>query len=284
MGHHSALVILRDHGLGVLVATNSERGAPHVNAVAWRALSLAIQAKTGQPLPPGPQMDPVQPARSASSRVEDSWQGHFSTVFGDVVTHTRRNQVSLELFGRKLFLRPIERGGMGLWAKALGLFDVQPGDMKLQRVDLVRVASREVIVRTTPGGRQLMGLKYRPVAADASWRSRVGYYRPRQSAREYRLVPGMEIIEAPQGQLLVRPIVDVPIGGPPPSSALHIVDETWAVTEGVGRNNSVWIAFDSRGRLHMNGLVLERSARGPESCYGRMRSGPRFKGRRDLCY
>lgn len=285
LSHHSAFVILRDHELGALVATNSERGAQVVQQLAWQALSLAIEVKTGKPPPPGPMPLPVHEMDDPTEDMFEGWTGHFATVLGDVTVERRDEQeLSLEVFQRRLFLRPVEEGGMGLWEKLFGLWDIQPKTMKLQRISLQNVAGRQAVVQESPFGRQLLGIAYTPLPADERWAERVGFYRHPQRPRDHYFLHGLEILLAPEGHLLLRPIVDLPIGGPPPSSALHPVDSEWAVTEGLGRNKSAWIRIDEEGLLHFNGLTMRLNPDEPERCYGRPRAGARFKGRTDLCH
>jgi len=61
MHFRSQMVLLPEHKLGVIVASNSASAGPVVNQLAQRALALALEAKTGIRQP-----EPTQPAASAT--------------------------------------------------------------------------------------------------------------------------------------------------------------------------------------------------------------------------
>src|SRR5690606_32092506 len=138
----------------------------------------------------------------------------------------------------------------------------------------------EAVVGETPVGRQLLGIKYTPHKAPAVWRTRVGRYRFTPREGDYHFFQGFDLDASSEGHLLIRPYVDGP-GDPPPWVGVHPVDDSWAVTVGVGRNRSVWIRFDETGRLHYLGLVMTKSEVESE-CTGQVRCEGRFKKRRSL--
>jgi hypothetical protein len=256
-GHHSAFVLLTGHGLGVAVSTNSDRGAAIVNHLAWRALSLAIEADTGKEPHPRPASQ-VEAKETFAPGERQRWIGVYSTPLGDLDVRSEDDALYVQALGRRLELKPLVGGGVGVFAEFLGLWDIQPDAFAELRFSALDVGSREVVVVDHRARRQLLAVEYEPVKATGPWRDRVGFYRIVHRAGDFEFLSGVELHLGTSGQLALRPVLRAQVEGVPGSTALRPLDDHQAVTEGLGRNHGVRIAFDAAENLHMSGLAFRR--------------------------
>lgn len=279
-GYHSAFVLLTDHELGVAVATNSDAGAGVVQHLAWRALALAIEVKTGrEPVPPAPKR--VQPRAAFPPREMQRWPGFYTTPFGDIEVRGEDDELRVQAFGRSLELKPLEGGGVGIFADFLGLWDVQPDPFAELRFSRLDVGSRKIVVQDDRAGKRLLAVAYQPVKASGSWLDRLGFYRLEAREGDWQFLRGVELHLGAAGQLALRPHFLQRVETAPESASLRPVSNDVAVSEGLGRNRGVRVSFDAFGKLHMNGLVFRREPGGSvaEPHRPRIRKGaPRGSG------
>lgn len=279
-GYHSAFVLLTDHGLGAAVATNSDAGAGVVNALAWRALGLAVEVKTGREPHPKPPVEVEALSAFAPGEIQ-RWPGLYTTPFGDLEVRRDSDELRVHAFGRWLELKPVAGGGVGIFADFLGLWDIQPDPFATLRFSRIDVGPRKVVVQHDRASRYLLATAYEPVKASGPWLDRVGFYRLVPREGDFQFLSGMDLHLGPAGQLSVRPRLLQQVDSVPGSAALRPVSANEAVTEGLGRNRGVRMAFDAEGNLYMSGLLFrhELGAALPEPPAPRIRKGaPRGSG------
>jgi hypothetical protein len=231
-----------------------------VGEIARTALELALEVQTGRETRPRRELPDVVQTDRVDPRQLDRWVGSYATQLGNLHVSRKGDVLVFEAFGRSFFLKPVERGGMGVWTGFWGLWDIQPGEMSQHRYSLVDVGDKKVVVRHVLSGRRYVGEMYEPVPASATWRSRAGGYRLIRREGDYALLRGAFLYVDGHGQLILQPVLNVPVGGPIPGAALHPLNDSEAVTEGTGRGRGTRLRFDAQGRLHHAGLVLVRDA------------------------
>ena len=175
----SHMEILRDHGLGVVVMTNSITGAEVAHDVAHKALQLALEEKKGLRPPKAPDPDP--------SPVVTWTDAQLDAVAGIYVTTTGYDRLVREDGG----LRWVEnahgaaaRDGSGdvsgetgrrLVPRANGWFSSP--DSQGEQFEFAEMEGRRVMISHTSTFKGLLAERYEPPAdfSDA-WKARRGIY------------------------------------------------------------------------------------------------------------
>lgn len=258
LSHHTAFAALPDVGVAALVATNSQRGAGETGRIMVEALALGREVKTGHPGGWVRPLEPVRQARGIDEAELHRWVGHYATPGGSLHVTRDGDQLTFLAGDRRLFLKPLIDGKMGMWADLWGVLDIQPGNMNVMRISLLDVAGRRVGVVEVPRGYRYMGVAYEPSKATAPWKKRVGVYLAEPDPDSFRFAEGVRLFLQGE-QLMVQPLLVGEASGVPPSAALHIVDDHSAVSEGLGRNQGVWLTADAKGVLHLAGLHLHKA-------------------------
>jgi CubicO group peptidase (beta-lactamase class C family) len=173
---HSQMYVLPEHKLGVIVAANSAGSAQFVDAVAKRALAMALEAKTGIQQPaPKPEFTVAQAPISEAQF--QSWLGDYATIAGHARVERDGKRLKVQAMGQALDLVPGKNGDMGLSYKLLGLFSLPIPDFKRFTLSRKRVGTRELLVARSGGQEILVGerLSPQPDPRAAAW---VGTYKP----------------------------------------------------------------------------------------------------------
>lgn len=195
----SQLMMLPEHGLGVVVAANDGAGGDVVNRVAQRALALLLEARTGiRQRAARPGFEPAGQAWSAAQwrAVRDACAGDYMTLAGPVSMRDDGTRLRADLGGRELELREGADGRFGLGFRLLGLLPIPLGPLSTMGLECRRIEGRQVLLVVQDGERLLAGERLPeprlPPAAEA-W---LGRYRP-------RLLPGELNSLGPPGEVRV---------------------------------------------------------------------------------
>lgn len=224
LAHHAGATInfrsqmyaLPEHKLGVIVAANSATAGKVVDRVAKRALTLALEAKTGirQHTVPAD----FQPANEPwADDALQAWVGDYTTLAGHVNIARSGNRLTARMAGRELQLLPGKDGSMGLRYALLGLIPIS-----LDELDRVAIRRRDidghaVLVARSGGQELLVGERIAPQTHP--WAQRLlGDYRPVLGDGEYPLIEKVKIAQedgvlVAQTTLLIgnQPAVSIPL-------------------------------------------------------------------------
>jgi CubicO group peptidase (beta-lactamase class C family) len=247
----SQVFLLPEHKLGVIVASNSASAGPVVNRVAQRALALALQAKTGirQPetAPPQAPSPAPWPPQALHALV-----GDYTTLAGFVQVRLDGVQLQADLAGRQLQLLPQADGTLRLRYKLLGLLPVSLGDLDRLRLQLRRVAGRQVLVARIGEQEMLAGERLPPATPiDPQLLANLqGTYQPDLYPGEYPSVERVVVRQVGNRLLAYTQLKGQPLG------------PTGEVVQPV--NGDAFDAFEVLGPLAHGGAVarLERSEPG----------------------
>ena len=241
-GHHAQLMVLPDHGVGVVVLARSATAGPVVDAVAMQALETEL-LETEDIDPPDPAAVPLAPPAPRGDL--DHFVGRYATDMstleitrGDGVLHSR------SLAGHAT-LQPLLDG----------TFDVV--ELPGLRVTFERVAGRDLVVYLRRGFRGFLAQKLpAPGLIPASWTGRLGAYElveePNPIGTNWALVER-------DGYLALT--YDLVLEDPPTPVTMVLRPETdvHAVVEGLGRSKGDTITADG-STLHWAGYALRRVA------------------------
>ena len=174
LNYHTALAVLPEHKLGVVVLSNSATAQGAVARVAEEALKLALEAKRGIIQPEKVTMASQNvPLTEANLR---DYSGYFETLIGLVKVDNRDGALIAELMGWKFELVKHEDGDFGVRLKLLGLIPVANQQMKEMNLSLHQINGREVLAYKKDGQSMLVGEKLHPQPLPEYLNDYVGAY------------------------------------------------------------------------------------------------------------
>jgi hypothetical protein len=188
---HTAVKILLDHKLGVVVLTNSPGGAQMKEGVAIKALQLALEEKKG--LRPSTFVPDFSPVVASSQDALDAIAGIYIPVLP-------RDVLYAGALAGTHYDRITRSGGALAWTqdagsssavaatlvpRANGRFSAP--DSQETEYGFETVAGRKVMVAYHGGFRRLNADRYDPVSIPASWAARVGTYTITNMDQDYLL-------------------------------------------------------------------------------------------------
>lgn len=236
--YHSSLKVLPDHGLGVLVTTNSASGMEFVHKVATKLLQESLKEKKGI-VPPADQLkQPVVVELDAEERAKVKAL-YASALAGPMAIEEKRGKLFVKIMGIKIRLEPLSDG----WLRAKTAIPFFK-NMQLQ-IEPIE-GKRRVYVRIGPYS-FLLGEEYEKQELDyALWEGRLGSYTV--------LVPGTGeakkgaksfTISYDDGQLIMD-------AGKEGTKLLTIVGDNECVVAGAGRGANETVYFiDTPGQPNL---------------------------------
>lgn len=255
----SHLSMLPKQRIGVVVLANSDAHAKLVQEVGTKALALAVQAKTGGPLPQVGQDTAV----SAGSLATDPapFEG-FYAFDGEGLGEVRREgrDWTLRFQGDAFRLKPQADGAFEIRALLLGgLFSHSTG----RQLHFAERGKRRFLMLDTGLGSQAIE-QVSPEPVPAGWSGRLGRYRI-VNPKGPEAAHFAELYEA-SGFLVLRvSLQPLPLpwddGRPWSSLVLLPRSDSEAVTAGIGRKGGMTIGFSSEGdgaALTVSGLRFLR--------------------------
>lgn len=242
------LSMLPKQRIGVVVLANSDAQAKLVHEVGEKALTLALQAKTGGPARTA-KPDRDIPAMSSVPPIHDlsRFEG-FYAFDGEGIGEVRRESGDwvLHLRGDVFKLAPQSNGMFQIRVPLLGGIFSYPTSRRLQFAE--RSGRRFLLLDNGPGAEAVEQLTLRPVPA--AWRGRLG---------RYKMVGGegpeaakfAELSEVSGFFVLRVSLQPLPLssddGGPWSSLVLLPRSDGEAVTAGIGRKGGMAVSFSSEG-------------------------------------
>jgi CubicO group peptidase (beta-lactamase class C family) len=252
--HRSAMKLLPDHGLGVVVVTNSAEG--QTDKLAMDALFLALETKTGILRPSPPAASPTESTFTAAEL--DALAGAYDTQLGFLRLTRDDDELVTQVVGEKFVLRPTKAKTFQIAVKLFGFFPFQPESLERVELSFEEVAGKRVIVAKQDGKRAFFGTREEPPPLDDVWRARLGAYTIANGADDILLFDAFELKDDQGALVITMKPTDEKVRI---AYALAPVDGTRATIVGLGRNRgqSIYVVEqDGREALRWSGYVLAR--------------------------
>ncbi|WNG45770.1 beta-lactamase family protein [Archangium minus] len=248
----SYLSLLPEHGLGVVVLSNSENADGLVGEIAHYALARAFELKSGQELAPFPEEPAVQPVQRSEEELR-ALEGVYATQVGPMVVGLENGMLNVTVQGMRLALEPHEQG---YFKAALG-----DSNMWLYFEEI----EGHLVLAGHFGlfGRQLQGERISLSPLPESWHGRLGrYVLPQGSPRE--VIEQAEL--STEGDLLVLRLFSPMYESGSAVSLLKPEGDGLAVVLGLGRGLGEVVRFEQvDGTTHLiaRGIRLQLQPEGP---------------------
>lgn len=254
---HSMMVVLPEHKLGVIVASNSGTSQAVVKKIATEALAHALEAKTGIRQPENPPAAAQPEVRLRPDQLA-SYSAWYDSMVGLIRVKPRADALDAEVMGHTLQLKPQAGGQFGLRYKLFGLIPVQVGAFDGVRISAAAIGGHNVLVGHFGADTMLVGEKLTPRPIPQNMLDYVGDYEivgtPPGLAPDrlgLRIEDGMLIGECSFSEL--------------PGFVLRIALTPISATEaiisglGTGKGETIRILADGDGqRLLFSGLELRK--------------------------
>ncbi len=250
------VVVCPAAGVGVAVLTNTREAGFLPNTIAWEAMALAIETRTGVVV----KHDEAVEADGVFGDVElDDFAGVYPTEYGTISLARRGDHLQGRAFGEVLRLEPTAQRTFIPIIDALGFVPVRPDLLKGIELGFDVVDGQRALVSWHRGLKILRGVRVTPGPLPSSWKKRVGHWTNPQQGDDQITVDGADLF-VDEGFLWAR--VAITHQPKPLLLPLTVIDDDEAVTAGVGRylGETVRITKDEDGaeRLHLVGYALAR--------------------------
>ena len=205
----SALYVLPQHKLGVVVLGNSNTADGVVDRVATETLKLALQAKTGiqQPEPtPAGWADRAVPA----SALRD-YAGDYTTTLGFVRIRADGERLKLDALGRTFDLRMRTDGLLGLDYTLLGFIHPNLGPLtEMGFIHRSNEAGRDLLFARVGVQEMLVGQRITPPLDLGAWRKRLGDYTITNLGTDPKVAERISLVEDEGYLMLALSTSDAP--------------------------------------------------------------------------
>ncbi|MES2948128.1 MAG: serine hydrolase domain-containing protein [Pseudomonadota bacterium] len=206
----SALYVLPQHKLGVVVLGNSNTSGGVVDRVATETLKLALQAKAGIQQPeykPAVWADGAVPA----SALRD-YAGDYTTTMGLVRIQADGRRLKLEALDRKFDLRMRTDGLLGLDYTLLGFIHPDLGPLsEMGFIHRSEDAGRGLLFARVGAQEMLVGQRIAPpTGLTAAWRKRLGDYTLTNLGSDPKVAERISLVEERGYLMLALSTSDAP--------------------------------------------------------------------------
>jgi len=256
---HAQMIVLPERKLGVVVLSNSDTAGRVVGKVAAEALTLALEAKTGDRQPEREM--PEEGEGTLSKEAMQRYEGWYATPVGAVNVRRTSGGLRADVMNRTLWLTPRADGSLGLQYRLLGLFPIRIEELADIGVFRVDVAGREILAARMHGREFPIGERLRPVPVPAAWLGRTGEYEIANPGEDAVLVlPEKVRLRTADGFLFV----DYSIPRLFPGTASFVVapvSDDEAVRRGIGRGTGETvraITLNGEAMLSYSGYLLRK--------------------------
>jgi hypothetical protein len=227
----SQMMMLPEHKLGVIVASNDAAAGKAVYEVAQRALGLLLEARSGiRQTPSKPGFVPSAQAWTSAQQLsaQAACVGDYASLAGPVSIKPKGQGLSVLMGERTLEVRPGEAGRFGLRYRLAGLFPIKLGVLSEVGLECLQIDGRHILRATLNDQHMLVGQKLpQPLLpADASrW---IGRYRPRLLKGE---IPALDLgkdvrVFQADGRLWVEFQMHEALGGEKARALLQPISQT----------------------------------------------------------
>ena len=161
LNYHTAMVVLPEHKLGVVVLSNSVTAQAIVGKIATKTLQLALEAKRGitQPAKVAVEVRGVPLTETALH----AYEGYFDTLIGLVKVSGKSGDLVAEIMGQSLELMPRENGQFGVRFKLFGFIPIKIDMLEELNLSLHHIDGHDVLALKSNGHSMLIGEKLTPV-------------------------------------------------------------------------------------------------------------------------
>lgn len=257
-GTHSALMILPEHKLGVVVLANSASAGRTVAIAAIHTLKLAFEAKTG--IRQSEVKKSVMSEKKPPIEVLQGYEGWYATIGRPVQVTLRSGTLEAEVLNKKAQLVPLADGRLGLRYKFLGFIPVSLGDLDYFRISRANLAGHDIIASWSLDQRRfLIGEKIKPVPVPEKWLQRVGKYEIANRGDDL-FVPDQHRLRYAEGFLFLD-YFDPAAEKAAVTFALMPVSDTEAAIYGLGRGMGETIravTTDGQEMLYYSGYLFRK--------------------------
>jgi len=199
----SFAAVLPDHGLGVVVAANSDSARKSVTRIGLDALGRLVQAKWGRRVSTYvPQAQPVTLPTAELSR----YAGEYDTSAGLVAFEIEEGALQGNFSGGRVRLVPLADGTFAMRRLLYGFLPYQSPDVDGYQLDFVEVDGRTLIATLDRGTRIPFGERIEQVPIPRRWRARLGRYENRDADEDFVRVSAIELSEE-RGFLTARVVI-----------------------------------------------------------------------------
>jgi len=258
----SSIAILPEHKLGVVVATNTDKGKKLVSRITTVALKRLLWDRSGVN-----RAEYKQPAKEIVLRENqlNEYAGYYDTAFGVMVLKVKDGYLQGEFLKSNLQLVPLQDKTFKLKKILNAIVSYVPPELEGMRLKFVKVDSELLLATMDKGNRIPLGRKIEPVEIPKAWKKRLGTYV--NSSKSYD-----DFVQVKTMTLRLKDnflLADVTVGGDFTSDmnftvALEPTTTEQAFVMGVGRYRGDMIGIKKRGYkelLRFQGYHLKRSVR-----------------------
>ncbi len=211
----SALYVLPQHKLGVVVLGNSNTAGGVVDRIATETLKLALQAKAGIEQPEYQTVGWAQGALPAETLRD--FAGDYTTTLGLTRIRADGNRLKAEAMGNTFDLRQRTDGLLGIDYALFGLIHVDLGP--ISEMGLVRrsEAGRDLLFARVGAQEMMIGQRIKPPLDLAAWRKRLGDYAITNLGSDPKVAERISLVEQHGYLMLALNTTDAP------GKTLHVV-------------------------------------------------------------
>ncbi|ANQ83384.1 serine hydrolase domain-containing protein [Azoarcus olearius] len=252
---HSMMVVLPEHKLGVIVASNSGTSQGTVKKIATEALIHALEAKAGIRQPEAAAI--AQPEVRLAPEQLASYSAWYDSMVGLIRVKPRAGALDADVMGHTLQLRAQPGGQFGLRYKLFGLIPVQVGAFDGVRISAAAIGGHEVLVGHFGDDTMLVGEKLAPRPIPRTMLDYVGEYEI--VGKPPGLAPDRLALRVEDGMLIGEcSFSELP--GFMLRIALNPISPTEAVISGLGtgKGETIRILPGEGRRLLFSGLELRQ--------------------------
>ncbi len=238
----SFLLVLPDQKLGVAVLCNSDSGGSAASSIAFRAIALMHEARTGVPVDPLPlpKEDTTSEASLPAAELE-RYAGFYETNGNDPFIEVRLEEGRLVsvMEGKKVQIVPLAGGRFSVRWLLLGFIPLRLAELERSTFSFDEIAGSAVIVEHRGPFKRLAGTRLEKREIPAGWKGRRGKWDCIDPGNGMVQVRSLELREHSGFLVLnVKTFATVTQGSLPWSAVLQPLSGTEAIVPGLQHSRS----------------------------------------------